>query len=426
MVGLLFIHLLAHIDRNMLLGFSPQIVADLGISNAQYGFLVGAVWVMSFGLMALFLGSLADRFSRTRIIAAGVFVWSLCTWASGHAQSFEQMALARLFVASGEAALVPAAVSLLTELFSEQRRSTVMGLFFMGIPMGIGVSFLLAGTFGATHGWRSTFNTLGVVGIVIALLLAFLRDDRGQVAEHERGAPFFQQVRTVLGLMGSTPALLFMIIGFVMIHVLFASLSFTQLWLVQERGADAASIASRIGALQLLFGTLGAVIGGVAGDRLARRIPGGHAGVIVLFIAVCAVPMIAYRFADPGSWLFYIGMCAGFFLPLGCYGPANAAIMGMVPAQTRSTVSGFTMLCINVLAIAIGNLAAGKAVDMLIAQEVSAPLTHVVLATDVVGIGSIAFFALAAVVSAGLPHSHRALRRLASTSQTAAKESAGG
>ncbi|MDM0019249.1 MFS transporter [Variovorax saccharolyticus] len=401
LAGLLFIHLLAHIDRNMLLGFSPQIIADLGISNAQYGFLVGAVWVMSFGVMALFLGSLADRFSRTRIIAAGVFIWSLCTWASGHAQSFEQMALARFFVASGEAALVPAAVSLLTELFPEKRRGTVMGVFFMGIPMGIGVSFLLAGTFGAAHGWRSTFYTLGVAGVVIALLLSFLKDDRSNAPAHERGAPFVLQVRTVLGQMRQRPALLFLIVGFVLIHVLFAGLSFTQLWLVQERGLDAASIASRIGALQLLFGALGAVVGGVVGDRLARRIPGGHAGVIVLFIALCAVPMIAYRFVAPGSWLFYLGMCAGFFLPLGSYGPANAAIMGMVPPQTRSTVSGFTMLCINILAIAVANLVAGRAVDVLIAQGVSSPLTHVVLATDVVGIGSIFFFALAALFSAG-------------------------
>ena len=399
LASLLVIHVLAQIDRNMLLGFSPQIIEDLKISNAQYGFLVGVVWVLSFGFMALFLGSLADRFSRTRIIAAGLFIWSLCTWASGYAQSFEQMALARFFVASGEAALVPVAVSILTELFSEQKRSTVMGIFFMGIPMGIGFSFLLAGTFGASYGWRSTFYALGWGGIVIAALLAFLKEDRSQTPAHERGAPFVQQVRTVLGLMRSRPALLFLIIGFVLIHILFAGLSFTQLWMVKERSMDASSIASRIGALQLLFGGVGSLVGGVVGDRLARRLPGGHAAVIVLFITVCAAPMIGYRFAAPGSWMFYVGMCAGFFLPLSTYGSANAAIMSMVPSQTRSTVTGFTMLCINVFAIAIGNLAAGRAVDVLAAQGVSAPLTHVVLATDVIGIGSAIFFALAALSS---------------------------
>jgi MFS family permease len=138
LASLLAIHLLAHIDRNILLGFSPQIIGELGLSNAQYGFLVGAVWVLSFGAMAMFMGTLTDRFSRTRVIAAGVLIWSVCTWASGHAHSFEQMVVARFFVASGEAALVPAAVALPAELFSAKRRGTAMGLFFMGIPSSRG------------------------------------------------------------------------------------------------------------------------------------------------------------------------------------------------------------------------------------------------------------------------------------------------
>src|SRR5512137_2734866 len=71
LVALLFLHVIAHIDRNMLLGFSPQITAELALSNTQFGFLVGAVWVLSFGFMAPFLGSLADRYSRPRIMAAG-------------------------------------------------------------------------------------------------------------------------------------------------------------------------------------------------------------------------------------------------------------------------------------------------------------------------------------------------------------------
>lgn len=403
LAGLLVIHLLAHVDRNMLLGFSPQIIADLNISNAQYGFLVGAVWVLSFGFMALFMGSLADRFSRTRVIAAGVLIWSACTWASGHAQSFEQMVVARFFVASGEAALVPAAVALLAELFSAKRRSSAMGVFFMGIPLGVGCSFLLAGTFGAEHGWRTTFYALGLIGVAIAVLLAFLKDDRSQLPPHERGAPFGQQVRSVLGTIHDRPALLLIIIGFVLVHMIFAGLAFTQLWLVKERGMDAAEIATRIGMLQLAFGALGSLVGGVIGDSLARKFRGSHASLMTLLVILCAAPMIAYRFAAPGSAVFYIGMCAGFFLPLALYGPVNAAIMSMVPQQTRSTVTGFTMLCINVFAVAIGNLAVGWAIDYLDTHGVPAPLTQVVLVTDVIAISSALFFALAARAARSVP-----------------------
>ncbi|SAL64460.1 MFS transporter [Caballeronia humi] len=403
LASLLAIHLLAHIDRNMLLGFSPQIIGDLGLSNAQYGFLVGAVWVLSFGIMAMFMGTLADRFSRTRVIAAGVLIWSVCTWASGHAHSFEQMVVARFFVASGEAALVPAAVALLAELFSEKRRGTAMGLFFMGIPLGIGCSFLLAGTVGSTHGWRTTFDALGIIGIGIALSLMLLKEDRSQLAPQERCAAFLPQVLATLRLVGGNRALRSTIIGFVLAHLVFASLSFTQLWLVNERGMNAAGIATRIGALQLLFGTLGAVVGGVMGDRLAGKLPGGQAKFMFLLVATCAPLMIVCRFVAPDSPLFYMGMCAGFFLPLALYGPANTAIMSMTPQSMRSTISGFTMLCINVFAIAIGNLVVGMAVDYLHESGITAPLTGVLLATDAVAITSALFFALAARASGRQP-----------------------
>lgn len=400
LASLLVIHVLAHIDRNMLLGFSPQVIKDLALNNAQYGFLVGSVWVLSFGFMAMFMGALADRFSRTRVIAAGVLIWSACTWASGHAQSFEQMAVARFFVASGEAALVPAAVALLAELFSEKRRGTAMGVFFVGIPLGIGLSFLLAGTVGASLGWRSTFTVLGIVGAAIAVPLAFLREERGQGRDKHaaplRDQSFVAQVRAVLGVVGHNRALQFAIVGFVLVHMVFAGFSFAQLWMVRERGFDAAGIAKTIGALQIVFGVLGAVVGGVLSDRFAKRLPGGHASFMALLIVLCAPLMIAYRFVPAGSALFYAGMCAGFFLPLALYGPANTMIQGLVPAQMRSTVAGVTMLLINVFALAIGTVAVGMVSDHLVDAGSTHALTTVLLATDILAIGAGLLFWLAA------------------------------
>ncbi|RKE39441.1 sugar phosphate permease [Paraburkholderia sp. BL23I1N1] len=399
LASLLVIHLLAHIDRNMLLGFSPQITHDLALDHTQYGFLVGAVWVLSFGVMAVFMGTLADRFSRPRVIAAGVLIWSVCTLASGHAQSFEQMVVARFFVASGEAALVPAAVALLAELFSEKKRGTAMGLFFMGIPLGVGCSFLLAGSFGATHGWRSTFYALGVIGVAIAVPLALLKEDRSRLAPQERGAPVLPQVLAVLRTVAGNRALYLTIIGFVLVHLVFASFSFTQLWLVDERGMNAAGIATRIGALQLVFGTLGAAAGGAMADRVAKKLRGGHASFMALLVMICAPFMLAYRFAPAGSPLFYMGMCAGFFLPLAVYGPAITVVTGLTPQNMRSTVVGFTMMSINVFALATGTVVVGMVTDHFVKVGASAPLTGVLIATDVLAISSALFFALAARAS---------------------------
>ena len=396
LITLLVIHVIAHIDRNMLLGFSPQITHDLAISNAQYGFLAGAVWVLSFGFMAVFLGSLADRFSRTRVIAAGILIWSVCTAASGAAQSFGQMVAARFFVASGEAALVPAAVSLLMELFKTRRAGTAVGVFFMGIPIGLGLAFVLAGMLGTSLGWRGSFYALGVIGVIIGLPALLLKDDRAQQGEAERGAPFGQQLRNVVRLLRGNSTVANTVVGFVLVHLAFVGVAFAQLWLVRERGLDAAAMAQKIGLIGIVFGVLGSVVGGVLSDRLAKRLPGGHAGFVVLLILICGPLMVAYRFAEPGSALFYTGMCAGFFLPLATYGPSLALIQGLTPDAMRSTVTGMTMLLINVFAIAIGNLVVGGVSDRLAAAGAGHALTYVLLATDILVISAAVFYALAA------------------------------
>ncbi|MBN9406482.1 MAG: MFS transporter [Burkholderiales bacterium] len=396
LLALLAAHTLAHIDRNMLLGFAPQITRDLALSNAQYGFLTGAVWVLSFGVMAVLLGSIADRFSRTRVMAAGILIWSACTAASGWAHDFEQMAAARFFVASGEAALVPAAVSLLTDLFSERRRGGAMGIFFMGIPLGLGLAFALAGMLNSAFGWRGSFHALGVIGVVVGLAALLLKDRRGGTGSTERGAPFPQQLRNVMRLLRGNRAVASTVIGFVFLHLAFVGITFAQLWLVRERGMDAATTARTVGLLGIVFGVLGTLIGGVLSDRLARRLPGGHAGFVVLLIGVCGPLMLASRFAGTGSALLYVGLCASFFLPLAAYGPSIALIQGSTPDAMRSTITGITMLLINVFAIAIGNLVAGVVSDHLAAGGTRHALTGVLIATDVLVIIGALFYAMAA------------------------------
>jgi predicted MFS family arabinose efflux permease len=249
---------------------------------------------------------------------------------------------------------------------------------------------------GDTLGWRGTFYALGVIGVVIALPALLLKDKRGAHGTAERGAPFGQQVRNVIALLRATPTVRHTIIGFVLIHMVFVGLAFAQLWLTQERGLDAASMARKLGLLGIVFGIVGSVVGGVLSDRVARRMPGGHAGFVVLLIAICGPLMVAYRFAEPGSALFYVGMCAGFFLPLAAYGPSLALIQGLTPAAMRSTVTGFTMLFLNVFAIAIGNLAGGAVSDHLRADGSGHALTHTLLATDILAILGAVFYALAA------------------------------
>jgi type IV secretory pathway VirB2 component (pilin) len=100
----------------------------------------------------------------------------------------------------------------------------------------------------------------------MAVCLALLKDDRTQDAAAARGAPFTEQLREVLRVVRGNPALQLEIAGFVLAHLVFVGLSFAQLWLARERGLDPAGITRVIGGVQIVFGTLGALLGGAAGD----------------------------------------------------------------------------------------------------------------------------------------------------------------
>ena len=234
--------------------------------------------------------------------------------------------------------------------------------------------------------------SLGLVGALLTVPLLLLKDDRGHVAVADRGAPFPQQICAVLGVLRDCKALRQTVIGFVLIHFAFAGLSFVQLWLVRERGFDAAQIAKQMGGLQIVFGTLGAVLGGVASDRLSKHFKGGHATVLALMVGCLSPLMLAYRLAVPGSALFFVGMCAGFFLPLAVYGPCLALFHALSPTSMRSTITGVVMLLLNICAIAIGTLVVGAVSDRLTNAGSTQALSMVLLTTDILVLLSLWFF----------------------------------
>lgn len=389
---LLFINIIGYVDRSMLLGFSPQITGDLTLSNTQFGLLTGAVWVVSYGVMALVCGSLADRYSRTRIISVGMLIWSACTAASGFAETFGHMVAARVLVASGEAALVPAGTSLIADLFDENRRSTANGLFFTGIPLGIGLAYLISGTLGASVGWRASFMILGAIGVTVSIMLWFARDDLRKHATaaqtSEAGGSAAEKVnartqfRTVLRTFADHPVLTFTMAGFVCVHFAVAGNYFVQLWLVREVGVDPASIARQIGLLQILFGCLGAAGGGWAADWMSRHSRFTPAALPIVALLVCLPLMMACRFAAGGEALLYLGLSASFLLPFSIYGSSIGIFQKTAPVMVRSTVMGVAMLSLNIVTMALGTLFAGWFADALGQAGSATPLKWVLLTFD--------------------------------------------
>lgn len=393
----LLLHVLNQVDRNLIASFGPEIVRDLDLSRTQFGIVTGIAFTAFYAVTALAAGVLADRYGRTRILAAGLVTWSAFTALSGAARGFLSLVALRPFVATGEATLIPAATAILSERFSADRRATAIGVFFMGVPLGVGASFFVAGQLGPVMGWRGVFILLGVIGLVLVAGVLALKDTKSTASSSGGGAEPVRSAGAVLadlaGELRSNLDLRLSLLGAGLMHVYLAGGPFVKLWLVEERGFTSERIALTYGAMVLVFGVIGAAMGGVLADWYARRFRGGRAMFLALFIGALAPFIIAFRFADPGSILFYTGMAAGILFFSSFYGPAFAVLQSVTPGRLHASVTGLSMLLVNILALGLGGLIIGIAGDFFAQRGIHDALTGPLFVADLVALLTIPCFA---------------------------------
>ncbi len=402
---LVVLNIINMVDRQLISSFGPAITRDLQLSDTQFGLLTGPMFVTFYAVMGLFVGRLADVIHRPRLIAAGVLVWSALTAFSGSARSFVQMGIARLFVGVGEACLSPAALSMLSDLFPSNRRGTAAGLYYLGVPLGAGASFIVAGVFGPQIGWRNCFYVLGAIGIVLTPLIFFLSDPkRGQFDQHDGAAEqratsggVFASMGQVYAVAKESPALAWAMIGAIFMHLPIGGAQHIINWLTRERGFDVAEITTLYGGLFILFGTLGSLIGGWASDWYLSRFKGGRLRFLAIFLLAVTPLMISYRFVAPDSPLFYIGMCAGFLSYTAFYGPVFSTVQDLSPAKLRGISTAILLLMCNLIGLGLGALIAGVLSDTFDAYGVSTPLSYSLLTIDVLSVGTVVSFIIGSI-----------------------------
>jgi MFS family permease len=397
LILLVVINIINMVDRNLISSFGPEITAELNLSDTQFGYLTGLLFVFFYALMGLFVGRLADIVHRPRLIAAGLLVWSVLTVVSGAARSFLQIAIARLFIGVGESCLSPSAMSMLSDLYPQNRRGMATGMYYLGLPLGAGASFIVAGIFGPQIGWRNCFYIIGAFGVLLTPLLFFMKDPiRGQFDTQAKAEPastgVVDSVKKVWTLVRATPALAWAMIGAVFMHLPIGAAQFVQLWLVRERGFESAEIATIYGGLFIVFGTLGAFIGGMLSDWYLKRFRGGRLRFLAVFMLMVTPLMVGYRFSEPGSMIFYIGMCAGFVSFIAFYGPVFSTVQDLSPANLRGSVTAFLLLVCNLVGLGLGAVITGVLSDYFSSIGVEDPLTMSLLSVDLVGVMTLISF----------------------------------
>jgi len=401
---LLLLNILNMLDRTLLIAFGPQIIDDLDLSDTQYGLLTGFVFNTFYCFFGLLMGTLADRVNRVRLIAFGLIIWSGLTAVSGAAKNFFQIGLARLFIGIGESVMTPSAISIMADLFPNEKRGAAAGIYYLGIPFGAGGAFFIAGILGPTWGWRNCFYLLGAIGISATLFLLALRDPpRGvwdgdfQEKSGDGSKHSFKEVLiNIVEILKGSRALIWILLGSIAIHIPIGAGAFNMIWMQSERGFDE-SVAILYGVYSTIFMTIGMLSGGLLSDVYTRHFRGGRARFLALFMLALTPFTVGFRFWDPESIFFYVGLSAILIFGGAFFGPAFSLVQDLCPPRSRGVMTAVALVAMNFLGVGSGALILGMSSDIMREMGVSEPYTYALLACDLIGALTIPCFYIASV-----------------------------
>jgi len=401
---LLLLNILNMLDRTLLIAFGPQIVDDLELSDTQYGLLTGFVFNTFYCFFGLLMGTLADRVNRVRLIAFGLIIWSGLTAVSGAAKNFYQIGLARLFVGIGESVMTPSAISIMADLFPNEKRGAAAGIYYLGIPFGAGGAFFIAGILGPTWGWRNCFYFLGAIGISATLFLLALRDPPRGVWDRESQEnsgdsskqSFIKVLSNIVEILKGSRALIWILLGSIAIHIPIGAGAFNMIWMQSERDFDE-SVAILYGVYSTIFMTIGMLSGGLLSDVYTRHFRGGRARFLALFMLALTPFTVGFRFWDPESIFFYIGLSAILIFGGAFFGPAFSLVQDLCPPRSRGVMTAVALVAMNFLGVGSGALILGMSSDIMREMGLSEPYTYALLACDLIGALTIPCFYIASV-----------------------------
>lgn len=371
LIILFLINMVNFFDRLIIGAVGEPIRREFQLSDTSLG-LLSTAFTLLYAFVGIPFGRLADRASRKNILAAGVFIWSLLTFASGLARSFGQIFLLRLGVGVGEASCAPAATSLISDIFPEEKRARAMSIFMLGLPVGIALSFLISGTIAQAYGWRAAFFVAGGPGVLLAIAALLIREPTrsSQPDKSEERTFSWEPFRRVLT---SWTMIWLILSGAIHNFSLYALSSFMTPYLMRYHGMeirDAAMIAMLVNGVFTLPGLL---LGGFAGDIAAKWRPNG--GLLVVAVAtLLSVPLfLAGIMAGSGNTsLFLWAMGGAFALMYFYYSITYATIAAITEPQHRGTAMSIYFMAMYLLGGALGPYVVGAISDHFTQKAASA------------------------------------------------------
>jgi len=403
-VGVLtFVYIFSFIDRQILNLLVRPIRRDLGITDFQMSLLMGFSFALFYTLFGIPLGRLADSRSRRTIMAVGFAVWSVMTAGCGLAKNFVHMLLLRVGVGVGEAALSPAAYSIITDYFPPKRRATAISVYSMGIYIGSGVAFIVGGLVaalastqqtwdlpivGATRPWQVVFFIVGLPGVLLSLLVYTVRepvrrgiktlmssDGKARVAK----APMSE---VIAYLKQNRRTLLCHNVGFGLLSFSsYGSSAWIPTFFVRNHGWTEAQAGQVYGWIVAIASTIGIVMGGRLADWMVERGYKDATLRVGLFAALAWLPFgLVYPLVPNGYWAAALLVPAAF-LASAPFGVSAAAIQQMMPNSMRGQASAIYLFTINLIGLGLGPSAVAAATDFVFEDDQAVRYSLVSVAT---------------------------------------------
>ena len=359
---LLVAYIFNFLDRQILGILAAPIKADLQLSDTEFGAIGGLAFALLYSLLGVPLAYIADKTSRSGVVAASLAVWSGFTALCGTASSFGQLFLYRLGVGVGEAGGVAPSYALIADYFPPERRARALAVFSLGIPLGLALGTLIGAYIAAAIDWRAAFLTMGVAGIALAPVLKFLVRDTSCGAERSAGQP---SLTSVFPMLARKPA--FWLLAFASSASSLCGYGLA-LWtpsvVMRSFGLDLISTANFLASLLLIGGCAGVFAGGWFADRLGRMDRGWYAKLPAIAWLITA-PAWALGLFAPNLWIAWPLLLVGNALNILWLGPVTTAVQHLVPRAMRATASASFLLINNLIGLGIGPLLMGHLSDQL-------------------------------------------------------------
>ncbi|MBX3578358.1 MAG: MFS transporter [Rhizobiaceae bacterium] len=373
------------LDRNILAITLEQIGAEFSLSDTQLGLLSGALFAVVYVTFGFPVAWMAARGSRRNIIAAAVAIWSALTIAMAGAQTFVQLALARLGVAVGEAGAVAPAHSMIADLYPNEKRTSAMATFAAGSNVGVLLAFLVGGIAGQALGWRWAFVIAGVPGLALALLLRFTVTEPARAGRDAAdGAPLFgATLRTIWNDSGLFHAMCGIAVTGV---VTFGALTWNAAFIIRAFQLSQAQTGIYLALTIGVLGGIGTWVSGLIADRLAEAgHPRWRLGVVVVAI-VAAKPFIAGFLLLPSTIGALACVAVSASLATVFWGPTYAFLHSRVEPRMRPMATAIFLFVFNIVGVGIGPTVIGFASETVFAAQGTRSLGYAILVVQIAGI----------------------------------------